>query len=127
MPVKRRERLGNEITGLSSVKQQPGIINKLIKQTNSGTNSNNNSININDNNNLILKQQQLDRNSYLGALTKSQLKIECRKRGSKTTGNKTNLVRFCVCLEIIFHVFCFFFPSIYVVLNCFFFLKYLFE
>lgn len=96
MPVKHRERLGNENSGLSS-KHQPGIVNKLIKQTNSGTNSNNNSINTNDNNNLILKQQQLDRNSYLGALTKSQLKIECRKRGSKTTGNKTNLVRF-LCL-----------------------------
>lgn len=108
MPVKRGERLGIENSGLSS-KQQSGIVNKLIKQTNSGTNSNNNSININDNNNLILKQQQLDRNSYLGALTKSQLKIECRKRGSKTTGNKTNLVRF-LCLfffRFIFHMFFF--------------------
>lgn len=99
MPVKRRERLGIENSG--SVKQEPVITNKLIKQSNSGTNSNNSSINTNDNNSLILKQQQLDRKAYLGALTKSQLKIECRKRGSKTTGNKTNLVRFL----FIFHFF----------------------
>lgn len=101
MPDKRRERLGIENSG--SVKQL------IIKQSHSGTNSNNNSINTNDNNNLILKQQQLDRNLYLGGLTKSQLKIECRKRGSKTTGNKTNLVRFL----FIFHMFSFVFLLVF--------------
>lgn len=37
------------------------------------------------------------------ALTKEQLKVECRKRGQKTTGNRKELVgwlvpRFCACL-----------------------------
>lgn len=38
------------------------------------------------------QQQQLDRNAYLLTLTKDQLKVECRKRGQKTTGTKTELV-----------------------------------
>lgn len=39
------------------------------------------------------QQQQLDRNAFLLTLTKDQLKLECRKRGQKTTGTKTELVR----------------------------------
>lgn len=38
------------------------------------------------------QQQQLDRNAFLLTLTKDQLKLECRKRGQKTTGTKTELV-----------------------------------
>lgn len=38
------------------------------------------------------QQQQLDRNAFLLTLTKDQLKVECRKRGQKTTGTKTELV-----------------------------------
>lgn len=38
------------------------------------------------------QQQQLDRNAFLLTLTKDQLKVECRKRGQKTTGTKTDLV-----------------------------------
>lgn len=38
------------------------------------------------------QQQQLDRNAFLLMLTKDQLKVECRKRGQKTTGTKTELV-----------------------------------
>lgn len=40
----------------------------------------------------VKQQQQLDRNAFLLTLTKDQLKIECRKRGQKTTGTKTELV-----------------------------------
>lgn len=42
------------------------------------------------------QQQQLDRNAFLLTLTKDQLKVECRKRGQKTTGTKTELVFFCL-------------------------------
>lgn len=38
------------------------------------------------------QQQQLDRNAFLLTLTKEQLKVECRKRGQKTNGTKTDLV-----------------------------------
>lgn len=38
------------------------------------------------------QQQQLDRNAFLLTLTKDQLKVECKKRGQKTTGTKTELV-----------------------------------
>lgn len=38
------------------------------------------------------QQQQLERNNYLTSLTKDQLKVECRKRGQKINGNKTDLV-----------------------------------
>lgn len=38
------------------------------------------------------QQQQLDRNAFLLTLNKEQLKVECRKRGQKTTGTKTELV-----------------------------------
>lgn len=38
------------------------------------------------------QQQQLDRNAFLLTLTKDQLKVECRKRGQKTNGTKTELV-----------------------------------
>lgn len=41
----------------------------------------------------LKEQQQLDRNAYLSALTKEQLKVECRKRGQKNTGNKAELVQ----------------------------------
>lgn len=42
---------------------------------------------------LTAKQlQQLERNNYLMSLTKDQLKVECRKRGQKINGNKTDLV-----------------------------------
>lgn len=54
------------------------------------------------------QQQQLDRNAFLLTLTKDQLKIECRKRGQKTTGTKTELVEslFLFYLNLIFHFFC---------------------
>lgn len=48
------------------------------------------------------QQQQLDRNAFLLTLTKDQLKVECRKRGQKSTGTKTELVR-------IAFVFCFYY------------------
>lgn len=38
------------------------------------------------------QQQQIERNNYLMSLTKDQLKTECRKRGQKTSGTKTELV-----------------------------------
>jgi SAP domain len=38
------------------------------------------------------QQQQLERNAFLDTQTKDQLKQECRRRGQKTTGNKTELV-----------------------------------
>lgn len=38
------------------------------------------------------QQQQLERNNYLTSLTKDQLRVECRKRGQKINGNKTDLV-----------------------------------
>lgn len=40
----------------------------------------------------VKQQQQLERNNYLTSLTKDQLKVECRKRGQKINGNKTDLV-----------------------------------
>lgn len=40
----------------------------------------------------LKQQQQLDRNAYLLTLTKDQLKVECRKRGQKSTGTKAELV-----------------------------------
>lgn len=40
----------------------------------------------------LKQQQQLDRNAYLLTLTKDQLKVECRKRGQKSTGTKIELV-----------------------------------
>lgn len=42
------------------------------------------------------QQQQLERNNYLTSLTKDQLKVECRKRGQKINGNKTDLVYICI-------------------------------
>lgn len=42
---------------------------------------------------LTAKQQhQLQRNAYLSTLNKEQLKLECRKRGQKTSGTKLDLV-----------------------------------
>lgn len=40
----------------------------------------------------LKQQQQLDRNAFLLTLTKDQLKVECRKRGQKSTGTKAELV-----------------------------------
>lgn len=45
--------------------------------------------------NIILtakQQHQLQRNAYLSTLNKDQLKLECRKRGQKTSGTKLDLV-----------------------------------
>lgn len=49
------------------------------------------------------QQQQLDRNAFLLTLTKEQLKVECRKRGQKTTGTKTELVHliFSLCFIVV--------------------------
>ena len=57
------------------------------------------------------QQQQLDRNAFLLTLTKEQLKVECRKRGQKTTGTKTELVHFIfsLCFIVVVVVFLFFF------------------
>lgn len=42
---------------------------------------------------LTAKQHhQLQRNAYLSTLNKDQLKLECRKRGQKTSGTKLDLV-----------------------------------
>ena len=38
------------------------------------------------------QKQQLQRNEYLEALTKEQLKIEAKRRGQKTSGTKSELV-----------------------------------
>lgn len=40
----------------------------------------------------LKQQQQLERNQFLTGLTKDQLRVECRKRGQKNTGNKSELV-----------------------------------
>lgn len=40
----------------------------------------------------VKQKQQLERNAFLSSLTKDQLKVECRKRGQRIAGNKTDLV-----------------------------------
>lgn len=50
----------------------------------------------------LKQQQQLDRNAFLLTLTKDQLKVECRKRGQKTTGTKTDLVLCAIFFILIF-------------------------
>lgn len=64
--------------------------NKKNSSTSTSTNSSNNIVG-----GTIFtakQQQQLDRNAFLLTLTKDQLKVECRKRGQKTNGTKTELV-----------------------------------
>lgn len=41
----------------------------------------------------VKERQQLERNTYLLGLSKDQLKAECKRRGQKTTGTKTELVQ----------------------------------
>lgn len=70
------------------------------------------------------QQQQLDRNAFLLTLTKDQLKVECRKRGQKTTGTKTELVHliFSLCFIVVVVVFLFFSSFVNIVtvrLTCF--------
>lgn len=84
MPLKRRVRHGSNSSSSHVIKPAALIANNnlpvsatALKQNGSG---------------LSKQQQQLDRNNYLSSLTKDQLKVECRKRGQKTTGNKTELV-----------------------------------
>lgn len=55
------------------------------------------------------QQQQLDRNAFLLTLTKDQLKVECRKRGQKSTGTKTDLVHSTHNTTCIFFFFFFFY------------------
>lgn len=58
------------------------------------------------------QQQQLDRNAFLLTLTKDQLKVECRKRGQKTTGTKTELVRIEIRVSFFFDGFSMFFARL---------------
>lgn len=86
MPSKRRIRNGTIATPPK----------KLLTQTTSNNVNHLNNSNINASGGdvgLTAKQeQQLKWNNYLATLNKDQLKIECRKRGSKTSGTKTELV-----------------------------------
>lgn len=95
MPLKRRVRHGSNSSSSHVIKPAVLIANNSL--TVSATNLKQNGSGISK------QQQQLDRNNYLSSLTKDQLKVECRKRGQKTTGNKTELVlnsliyEFCCC------------------------------
>lgn len=84
MPLKRRVRHGSNSSSSHIIKPAVLIANNNL--AGSATNLKQNGSGISK------QQQQLDRNNYLSSLTKDQLKIECRKRGQKTTGNKTELV-----------------------------------
>lgn len=84
MPLKRRVRHGSNSSSSHIIKPAVLIANNSLAVS---------ATNIKENGSGISKQQQqLDRNNYLSSLTKDQLKVECRKRGQKTTGNKTELV-----------------------------------
>lgn len=83
MPLKRRVRHGSNSSSSHIIKPAVLIANNNLS---SATNLKQNGSGISK------QQQQLDRNNYLSSLTKEQLKIECRKRGQKTTGNKMELV-----------------------------------
>lgn len=82
MPLKRRVRHGSNSSSSHIIKPAVLIANNNLAV--SATNLKQCGIS--------KEQQQLDRNNYLSSLTKDQLKVECRKRGQKTTGNKTELV-----------------------------------
>lgn len=59
----------------------------------SGTSSSSDLVSSVDQQSLTQKQQQqLDKNEWLIGQTKEQLRRECRKRGQKNSGNKTELV-----------------------------------
>lgn len=78
---------GNSINGTTAA----ATVNGDGGSGSSSTNSNSNT-NIGGSQFTAKQQQQLDRNAFLLTLTKEQLKIECRKRGQKTNGTKTELV-----------------------------------
>lgn len=52
------------------------------------------------------QQQQLDRNAFLLTLTKDQLKVECRKRGKKSTGTTSELVHSTRIFFVLFFLSC---------------------
>lgn len=86
MPLKRQQRVRHGSNSSSSHIVKPAVL--IANNTGSATTTN-----LKQNGSGVSKeQQQLDRNNYLSALTKDQLKVECRKRGQKTSGNKTELV-----------------------------------
>lgn len=70
----------------------PIVVNHQVNHSNSTIITNGNSGTNVTSTFTAKQQQQLDRNAFLLTLTKEQLKVECRKRGQKTTGTKTELV-----------------------------------
>lgn len=84
MPLKRRVRHGSTSSSSHVIKPAALIANNSVPASATALKQNGSA--------LSKQQQQLDRNNYLSSLTKDQLKVECRKRGQKTTGNKTELV-----------------------------------
>lgn len=75
--------------GSTSLLHTNGTIVNNNPKTSNTTNGRNNGTGIL----LTAKQQhQLQRNAYLSTLNKDQLKLECRKRGQKTSGTKLDLV-----------------------------------
>lgn len=87
------DRKGGIGGGCGSSEINYGQLSKSCSLTNGNGSRNSIGINGESTSQLTTKeQQQLDRNNYLFGLTKEQLKIECRKRGQKLTGNKNQLV-----------------------------------
>lgn len=82
---------GNNIHGAAAVNGDSG--------TGSGIGGSSNTTNIGGTIFTAKQQQQLDRNAFLLTLTKEQLKVECRKRGQKTNGTKTELVLCGFCFQ----------------------------
>lgn len=122
---KRRLRQTNKINSTTSSQIQTPNKNSLLLNGNhqvKAFTSNGDAIDVNASSLLpstfTLKQQhQLERNAYLLTLTKDQLKAECRKRGQKSNGTKTELVYADVFffLRVVFFdiFFLFFFRSYY--------------
>lgn len=86
----------NAIGSIVHANNGPIVNNKSIYTNNNNNINFNKTIGGNGNSSGIVltakQQQQLQRNAYLSTLTKEQLKFECRKRGQKTSGTKTDLV-----------------------------------
>jgi hypothetical protein len=115
MPVPKKSRQGSNSTAaklISRANSNKALVNQsFCNNTDSHSNghANNNNINhVNNNHNnennvasygvgdglTAKQQQQLERNAFLETQTKDQLRQECRRRGQKTTGNKTELVEY---------------------------------
>lgn len=97
----------NNINGFANDSNYNGYHPSIVNhQVNSALHLNSNTVTANGGTNggplstfTAKQQQQLDRNAFLLTLTKEQLKVECRKRGQKTTGTKTELVAFSLYLS----------------------------